>query len=123
MKKLESRARKLSKKNFDKVAKKEAKLDKIIRKEKKYNRIRTPNTFYCTFEHSKAAQALLEMKKLPWKDKIFSKLSKPNDPTDIRWTNRSISGKTRKWISILIVLYLCSYCYAMMMVFLAYFDK
>ena len=100
---LESRARKLSKKKFGQVIKKEQKLDKIIKK--KYDRIRTPNTFYCTFEHSKAAQALLKMKKLPWKERIFFKLSKPKDPTDIRWTNRTISSKTRLCLSILLTLF------------------
>ena len=47
------RAKALQKVKFDKVRKIEIEMDKL--KESKFDELRTPNTFYCIFENTKAS--------------------------------------------------------------------
>ena len=53
LKLLMKRANALRKVKFEKVKKIEAEMDRL--KESKFDQLRTPNTFYCTFENSKAS--------------------------------------------------------------------
>lgn len=74
-----------------KVRKLEAEMDEV--KTNKFDHIRTPNAFYCTFESSEASTALRNLD-LSWiGHKINLKL--PKDPTDILWINRSLSKNKR----------------------------
>ena len=59
---LEKRSNALLNLKHSKVSNYERRLDNKIRKS--FDEIRTPNTFYCTFEHSQTAKALLDIKKL-----------------------------------------------------------
>ena len=52
LKLLKRRANALRKVKFEKVRKIEAKMDEL--KDRKFEKLRTPNSFYCTFEKTKA---------------------------------------------------------------------
>ena len=88
---LEERGKKLKNVKPKKVRKLETKMDSV--KTEKFDRIRTPNTFYCTFEHNEASLALRNLD-LSWMDHDID-LKLPKDPTDILWTNRGFSKKKR----------------------------
>ena len=84
---LENRAEKLMSGKFDKVSGVEADMD--FTKETQFDEMRTPNTFYVTFESSAAATAFKRLIKLEWRHNKLS-LEEPVEPSDIQWVNRGL---------------------------------
>lgn len=91
--KLESRAKALKKKRFDKVRTRELELDKT--KNEQFAEMRRPQLFYVTFENVIAAQSFLKMKEFLWLDRTSVKLRRPLDPSDFAWTNRGLRSRRR----------------------------
>ena len=106
LKLLAKRANALSSANFEKVHLCEQKMDEVV--QEYFEELRTPNTFFCTFENAQAAQALQELKKLEFEES-FLPLKRAKDPSDIQWLNRSMK---RQW-RILRVIILLGFTFAL----------
>lgn len=86
------RAKALRQVKFEKVQRIEAKMDSL--KESHFELLRTPNSFYCTFEKTKAVQTMTRLKKVSFNGHRIS-VKRAKDPSDIHWLNKGVKRTSR----------------------------
>lgn len=59
-----------------------------------FDEVRWPNTFYCTFENSKAYQNMVKIRRIEVGENVID-VKRAKDPTDILWENKGLSKSKR----------------------------
>lgn len=90
---LSGRAQALKQVNSQQLEDYELLLDDV--KAEQFEQIRTPNTFFCTFEEALASQTLLKLDRRLKLGMHHIKLTRASHPSDIMWENRGLSSGKR----------------------------